>query len=120
MNISSINFDAAYSNAELKVAADALKKWLENHPELSFFTIDQVYRALASSVQFEQLNRVLLRLVAAGELKVHYRVKLHGGEYSEDAFDSPDAVPACVFNSSFEPVEVSDLDKVTAAYAHAP
>jgi hypothetical protein len=118
MNTSSINFEAAYSNAELRVAADALRHWLENHPELTFFTFDQVCRELANSAPFELFNRVLLRLVAAGELQVHYRVKLGGGEYSEEAFESLDDVPPCVFDSSFEPVEVSDEDKVTA-YAHA-
>lgn len=118
MNTSSINFEAAYSSTELKVAADEIRSWLENHPELAFFTFDHVCRELAHSVPFEHINRVLLRLVAAGELQVHYRVRLGGGEYSEEAFESLDDVPPCVFDSSFEPVEVSDEDKVTA-YAHA-
>lgn len=113
MNTSSINFDVAYKRADLRVAVDALKEWLAKNPGLTFFTFDQLCRDLsATQVSPMALNRVLIRLVAAGELRVKYRVKINEGEYSEEEFDSPEDVPACVFDSAFAPVEVYDEDKV--------
>lgn len=114
MNISSINFDAASSNAELREATNALREWLEKHGALPYFTFDQIRRELPSILPAEHFNRVLLRLVAAGQLQVKYRVKIKEGEYSEEEFDSLDEIPACVFDSAFEPVAVSDRDKVPA------
>jgi hypothetical protein len=66
----------------------------------------------------EYFNRVLLRLVAAGELKVNYRVKINEGEYSEESYDSLESIPECVFDSAFEPVDVDDSAKVPS-YAPA-
>jgi hypothetical protein len=114
MNISSINFDAASSQAELRAAVDVLRSWLVEHKDLPYFTFDQICRELTNRVPAEHFSRVLLRLVAAGELQVKYRVKINEGEYSEEEFDSLDEIPACVFDSSFEPVVVSDNDKVPA------
>jgi len=114
MSTSSVNFEAAYRDTELRGAVDALREWLGKHPELPYFTFDQIRRDLANHVPAERFNRVLLRLVAAGELKVKYRVKINEHEYSEDEFDSLDEIPACVFDSAFEPIEVSDYDKVPA------
>ncbi len=118
MNTSSINFDPAYSNADLKEAANVLRKWLESHESLPYFTFDQLCADLSSRVSLDKLNRVLLRLVAAGELQVKYRVKLNEGEYSDEEFDSPDQIPPLVFDSAFEPYQVSEGDKVTS-YATA-
>jgi len=118
MNISSIKFDAASSQAELKAAVDALQSWLAAHPNLPYFTFDQICRELTHHVPAEHFNRVLLRLVAAGQLEVKYRVKINEGEYSEEEFDSLEEIPDCIFDSSFEPVDVSDSDKVPA-YAPA-
>ncbi len=112
MSTSSINFESAYKNADLKLAVDVLKRWLENHPELTYFTFDQISRELSSDAPADHFNRVLLRLVAAGELAVKYRVKFNEGEYSEEAFDSLEEIPQCVFDSAFEPVDVYDENKV--------
>lgn len=112
MNTSSINFESAYSNAELKEATDVFRKWLESHESLPFFTFDQLCADLSHQVSVDQVNRVLLRLVAAGQLHVKYRVKMSEGEYSEEEFDSLEDVPGLVFDSAFEPFEVSESDKV--------
>lgn len=114
MSTSSVNFEAAYREAELTDAVNALQEWLGRHPQLPYFTFEQICRELANHVPAEQFNRVLLRLVAAGELEVKYRVKINEHEYSEDEYDSPDEIPPCVFDSAFEPVTVMDDDKVPA------
>jgi hypothetical protein len=118
MSTSSINFEAAYSNADLKEATDVFRQWLERHGSLAYFTFDQLCTDLGDRVQADRLNRVLLRLVAAGELEVTYRVKLHEGEYSEEEFPSLEDVPPLVFDSAFEPVSVSEDSKVPS-YAPA-
>ena len=112
MSTSSINFEAAYSNADLKEATDVLRQWLENHPALDYFTFDQLCADLSSCIPADHINRVLLRLVTAGQLKVRYRVKIREGEYSEEDFDSPDAIPPTVFDSAFSPHMVGERDSV--------
>jgi hypothetical protein len=112
MSTSSINFDAAYSRGDLREATDTLKSWLEQHESLPYFTFDQLCADLASKVNVDSINRVLLRLVAAGQLQVTYRVKLGEGEYSETEYESPEAVPPCVFDSAFEAVGSAGRDKV--------
>jgi hypothetical protein len=118
MSTSSINFESAYSNAELKEATDVFRQWLNEHESLHYFTFDQLCSDLSKRIPADHLNRVLLRLVAAGQLQIKYRVKLDEGEYSEEEFDSPEEVPPLVFDSAFEPFMVSDDDKVPS-YAPA-
>jgi len=79
---------------------------------MPYFTFDQLCAELSPLIAADKINRVLLRLVTAGQLDVTYRVKLNEREYSEAEFNSPDDVPDCVFDSAFEPVEVAGLDKV--------
>ena len=112
MSTSSINFEAAYSNADLKEATDVLREWLGRNPSLEYFTFDQLCADLSHKIRADKLNRVLLRLVAVGELSVTYRVKLNEGEYSEEEFGSFNDIPDVVFDSAFEPFAVSDEDKV--------
>ncbi len=114
MNISSINFEAACSDPELRPATDAIKGWLLKHSNLSFFTFEQVRRDLGKEVGFEDLNRVLLNLVAAGELRAHYRVRFKDGGYSERTFKKYSSIPRKIENSDFVLVDVKDDDKVVA------
>lgn len=118
MSTSSINFGPAYSNADLREATDVIRQWLERHESLPYFTFDQLCVELSNRISTDKINRVLLRLVAAGQLQMKYRVKLNEGEYSEEEFDSPADVPELVFDSAFEPFEVSESDKVPS-YAPA-
>lgn len=119
MSTSSINFAAAYSSSELKTTVDALSAWLERHSGIPYFTFEQIYRDLGNKVTADYLSRVLVRLVAAGELSVKYRVRFCNGEYSEDAFDSPKEVPQAVYDQSFELVKLSSNDKIIPAYSYA-
>jgi hypothetical protein len=113
MNTSSINFEAAYTSPELRKAADALRTWLEQHPSFDFFTFEQVSQDLASKAPVDQLNRVLLRLTAAHQLDVQYKIRLRRNEYSEETFKTlDDEFPLCVFDSAFEAIEVNDSNKV--------
>jgi hypothetical protein len=112
MITSSINFETASSSADLKDATDVLQQWLESHESLSYFTFDQLRVDLSEKVSLEKLNRVLLRLTSAGELRVAYRVKFREGEYSEEEFDTIDDIPACVFDSAFTPRMVSEKDRI--------
>jgi hypothetical protein len=114
MNISSINFEAANDEPELRDASDAIKTWLRKHPNLKFFTFDQIRRDLGSKVSPEKLNRVLLRLVSVGELKVHYRVRFANGGYSERRFKNYSGIPARIQNNDLVFVDVKDDDKVVA------
>ena len=114
MNTSSINFDAVSKNDELKNAAEVLKNWLRESPEIDYFTFDQICRDLTSELPAENFNRLLLRLVAEGDLIVKYRVKVAEGEYSEDEYDSLEEIPGCVFDSAFEPIDVEEEAKVPA------
>ena len=114
MNTSSINFESASKSVELGSAAAILEHWLQQSPNLTYFTFDQISRELANQIPAEQFNKLLLRLVAEGELVVKYLVKVGEGEYSEEQFDSLEEIPECVFDSAFEPVEVDDDAKIPA------
>lgn len=112
MNTSSINFKSVDSVPELADAGRMVQEWIESKPTLQFFTLDQLAFDLGHRTSMEFIQRVILRLVAAGELSVGYRVKFDEGEYSEKLFDSLEEIPPCVFDSAFEPVQVSADNKV--------
>jgi hypothetical protein len=112
MNTSSINFEAALSSPELVGASKMLQAWVEQHPNLEFFTFEQVSQDLCSKMSVDHLNRVLLRLTAASQLQVKYKVRFRRNEYSEESFETFDEIPACVFDSAFEAVEVTEQNKV--------
>lgn len=117
MSTSLINFDVVYKNPELRETAKLVQAWIEAHSYLPFFPIDQMASDLAGRCSFIQLMRVLVRLVESGELKHEYRVRFSYGEYSEEAFDSPDEIESCIFDSAFRPVAVS-RENIVATYRH--
>lgn len=108
-----IDYDVAYANPELAEVADLLRKWISENSQLTYFTFDQ----LISTVEFDKLdklNLVLLRLVAAKQLKASFRVKFGAGDYSECEFNSLRDIPDVVFDSSFRAFNVSDRDIVSS------
>lgn len=112
--MSSVSFENVLRRApELGRTTDVLRRWIESHQERRFLDPISLYRDLGSSVTPQSLIRVLADLVETGQLEMKYRVLLPDGTLSEEEFCSPEEVPPTVFDSAFNPVEVSDERIVT-------
>ena len=114
--MSLVKFDPVLSKSpELRSTTEALGRWLSEHNGRSFIYPASLYREFSASINPQHLIRVLAQLVAANQLQVKYRVLLPDGTLSEDDFDDPNDVPPFVFDSSFQPVEVTD-DRIVTVY----
>lgn len=113
--MSLVKFDPALMRPELRPTTEVLERWLRDHQERSFIYPASLYRDIGAFVTPQNLIRVLAQLVAANQLVVKFRVLLPDGTLSEAEFDDPRHVPEVVFDSSFEPVEVTD-DRIVTVY----
>ena len=114
--MSSVKFDPALAlSPELRSTTEVLSLWLNEHQERTFIDAASLYREVGAHVTPQNLVRVLAQLAATGQLLVRFRVALPDGTLSEEDFEDPKMVPAVVFDSSFEPVEVTD-DHIVTVY----
>lgn len=100
---------------ELRSATEVLERWFSKNQERGVIYPTALYRDIGAFATPQNLIRVLAQLVAANQLVVRFRVALPDGTLSEDEFESPQQVPAVVFDSSYEPVEVTD-DRIVTVY----
>ena len=114
--MSSVSFESVSNiSPELNVTVDALRHWIEQHRGQKFVEPGVLFREIGSVVNHQNLMRVLVQLVAAEQLQQRFRVQLPDGTLSEDEFFDPTEVPSVVFDSSFEPVVVTD-DRIVAVF----
>jgi hypothetical protein len=114
--MSSISFESvSRKSPDLRPTTEALGQWLKEHRERQFIYPASVLHELGHMVNAQQLLRVLAQLVESEQLEMRFRVALPDGTLSEDDFDDPHDVPPVVFDSSFQPVEVSD-DRIVTIY----
>ena len=109
-----VSFESV-STPELSSAITALRRWVEQHRGHKFVEPELLFRDIGGNVNPEALVRVLVQLVAARQLEQKFRVLLPDGTLSEDEFSDPDDVPPVIFDSSFQPFEVTK-DRIKAVF----
>jgi len=98
----------------LSLAARRLQGWAKAHPGSNFIDPRRVAREVGTGeIGVEQLLEVLLRLVAAGQLVVVYRViDPNSGTLVPGEFESPKNVPSRLSNAFEQGFDTSDAEIV--------
>ena len=105
--MSSINSEfVSKVSPELGAAANLIQLWLDRNSHVAVIEPSRLFQALKGRIAWRDLLQVFAILQSSGNVEMRYRVRFCDGTLSEEEHSSPDEFSTCVFDSSFEPVNV--------------